>query len=64
MRKRDVADVREIAKLLRSLPAWDDKNMRPKTKIPDCPLCHQSGLHMPYKTRIICNKCDFNIWLD
>lgn len=40
------------------LPEWDDKNMRPKSKMLNCPNCEEDELGMLYEGEAICYKCN------
>ena len=40
-------------------PELDKENLRPKTKLPNCPRCSNDELSMFAEDRIICNVCTF-----
>ena len=50
-----------LTKLDIELPEWDARNMRPKTKMPDCPACGEDELGMLCETRVYCYMCGLDI---
>jgi len=39
------------------LPEWDEIEMRPKTKMPNCPNCEEDELGMLKKDEAFCYQC-------
>lgn len=47
--------------LYANLPEWDEKNLRPKTKMPLCPNCNEDELGMLSSTVAKCYNCNYLI---
>lgn len=43
------------------LPEWDEKNLRPKTKMPLCPQCKADEFAMIDRDYVICYVCGLNL---
>jgi len=43
------------------LPEWDEKELRPKSKMPNCPRCGEDELGMMHAELTICYACGFKI---
>jgi hypothetical protein len=43
------------------LPEWDSENLRPKTKMPNCPTCGEDELGMLTENMAYCYCCHANI---
>jgi len=43
------------------IPEWDFEKMRPKTKMPDCPMCEADELGMINESNIKCYQCGLTI---
>jgi ribosomal protein L37AE/L43A len=40
-------------------PEWDEIEMKPKSKMPNCPICGEDELSMINKDLVVCNNCNF-----
>lgn len=40
-------------------PEWNEIEMKPKFKMPNCPICGQDELGMINENLVICYNCDF-----
>lgn len=40
-------------------PEWGNENLRPKTKLFNCPKCSNDELLMLTEDRIVCHTCNF-----
>lgn len=43
------------------MPDWDTLEMRPKTKMPDCPVCEEDELCMLFEGHVLCYNCGFEV---
>jgi len=43
------------------LPEWDETELKPKSKMPDCPRCGEDELGMLHAELTMCYACGFKI---